>query len=320
MISYIINVFLVIFYFINIRKKTKLGLFFTSIRGKCIFIFLYLLYSDSVLIYTKVNLLMIFLNVVVGLLLSPLLFNFTYFLFFRKIIRVKFKISKNNIFLPLLEEIIWRGIINKILIYSLSFISLELIQFLIANIFVSLMFLFIHKKQDDLEYKERFLYILFLALSNHYLPGSNVGLHIGRNALISSFTFTPKNLLKIDEFIDEKSEIIWDSYVHFQEKYEVKVITYGDYQLIQFGYYINNRTANLYLKLYSFKCFFSSFKLIFYHLGNCGVQLVHFHVLSGEKVGIALLKLNKFQKRIKIQKYFKINGKYYDYYIYERKI
>ena len=122
--------------------------------------------------------------VIIGYLLSAIAIKVSYYITYRKSIKVPnfLRINKYIFINAIMEEILWR---DSLIYFFSKYPQAYLIQFFVY-IFSSLLFLLIHKVKDLGKNIEMFVYIIFLVLGSKFFYGIHYGLHIGRNMIISN--------------------------------------------------------------------------------------------------------------------------------------
>ena len=148
-----------------------------------------LLITVFIFIYFKITALSfnIYFGLVVGLLLSPIVLNLTYYIVFKKWLFQRFVIKKSKIDLwtlfnnALIEEIIWRDLILVFLIINTNNIFIIFLNVLLLTYF----FVLTHKVKFGKKMLEMLLFSLIISISSLVAFGLHYGLHIGRNIYIA---------------------------------------------------------------------------------------------------------------------------------------
>lgn len=130
----------------------------------------------------------IMLNMIIGLLLSTIIFSFSTHLNIFSL-HLKIKYIFNNVETAVWEEFMWRMWIPQALLYIFLFIGNNYIFYFLAYLVSSILFIYRHR---DINYDKRdfFIFTFMLTIMAIMLPYSNIGLHIGRNALVDNFNST----------------------------------------------------------------------------------------------------------------------------------
>lgn len=125
---------------------------------------------------------------IIGLFLSRIIVNaFSLTFFHKKYIRVSIKKLPSISVQCLKEEFVWRFILVYFFYNIFSeVIKVNLIALAIAELISLVSFLSVHKFLTRNQAIEALLFSILLIIVSIILPGFNVGLHTGRNMLISS--------------------------------------------------------------------------------------------------------------------------------------
>jgi len=144
-----------------------------------------------IIIYLKLTVVSpsVYMLAIIGLVMAPLIVNFTYFIVFKKWL---FSYRKNKTFNfdflrlvnnAIIEEIIWRDLILNFFLTNLnSFLMLIIVLLIFSYFFVKT-----HKVKSSEKVLEMVIFSFIISILSVYAFGAHYGLHVGRNLYIEIF-------------------------------------------------------------------------------------------------------------------------------------
>lgn len=120
------------------------------------------------------------INLLLGILLAPILFKITCYMFYNLKVPIKYYINMTDLLLIIREEFVWRS-------FALGFLTVDYCHMSWKIIWIILstgLFVFYHDRIELNDFAEMYIYSIFLAVGYLILPGINLGLHWERNCII----------------------------------------------------------------------------------------------------------------------------------------